>query len=119
MVWTSFPYCKAPGIFCRLLHARNAHTCRSPCIRYLTLAERPFGFVFCGVALPQRAGVLEGIRLFFKHHYIKGIFALSCLHMVEVRVLSYTTKVSPQLSLPCSRSSRGRRLRLVNVRGFS
>jgi AAA family ATP:ADP antiporter len=31
-----------------------------------------------------KADILEGLKLFWKHHYIKGIFAISCLFMVEV-----------------------------------
>lgn len=40
-----------------------------------------------------KAGVLEGLRLFAKHNYIKGIFAISCLFMVEVTIVDYTMKV--------------------------
>lgn len=39
------------------------------------------------------AGVLEGIHLFIKHNYVKGIFAISCLFMVEVTIVDYTMKV--------------------------
>jgi len=39
------------------------------------------------------AGVLEGLHLFIKHHYVKGIFAISCLFMVEVTIVDYTMKV--------------------------
>jgi AAA family ATP:ADP antiporter len=42
------------------------------------------------------AGVLEGFRLFIKHDYVKGIFALSCLFMVEVTILDYIMKVLAQ-----------------------
>ncbi|CAM9492176.1 unnamed protein product [Pylaiella littoralis] len=38
------------------------------------------------------AGVLEGFQLFIEHDYIKGIFAMSCLFMVEVTILDYTMK---------------------------
>lgn len=31
----------------------------------------------------EKAGVLEGLRLFWDHNYVKGIFAISCLFMVE------------------------------------
>lgn len=41
----------------------------------------------------QGAGVLEGFHLFRKYNYIKGIFAISCLFMVEVTILDYTMKV--------------------------
>mmetsp|Transcript_3903 Transcript_3903/g.10733 ORF Transcript_3903/g.10733 Transcript_3903/m.10733 type:complete len:692 (-) Transcript_3903:325-2400(-) len=40
-----------------------------------------------------KAGVLEGLRLFAKHNYIKGIFAISCLFMVEITIVDYTMKV--------------------------
>lgn len=39
------------------------------------------------------AGVLEGFQLFLKYDYIKGIFAMSCLFMVEVTILDYMMKV--------------------------
>mmetsp|Transcript_19744 Transcript_19744/g.44829 ORF Transcript_19744/g.44829 Transcript_19744/m.44829 type:complete len:616 (-) Transcript_19744:219-2066(-) len=41
----------------------------------------------------ENAGVMEGIYLFVEHHYIKGIFAISCLFMVEVTIVDYTMKV--------------------------
>ena len=37
--------------------------------------------------------MLEGFQLFMKYDYIKGIFAMSCLFMVEVTILDYTMKV--------------------------
>ena len=41
----------------------------------------------------NKSGVLEGIHLFIKHNYVKGIFAISCLFMVEVTIVDYTMKV--------------------------
>ncbi len=41
----------------------------------------------------QKAGVLEGFRLLLTYDYIKGIFALSCLFMIEVTILDYAMKV--------------------------
>lgn len=41
----------------------------------------------------EKAGVLEGLHLFAKHNYVKGIFAISCLFMVEVTIVDYTMKV--------------------------
>jgi len=40
-----------------------------------------------------KAGVLEGLHLFVKYNYVKGIFAISCLFMVEVTIVDYTMKV--------------------------
>jgi AAA family ATP:ADP antiporter len=40
-----------------------------------------------------KAGILEGIHLFMKYNYVKGIFAISCLFMVEVTIVDYTMKV--------------------------
>lgn len=40
-----------------------------------------------------QAGILEGLHLFWKHNYVKGIFAISCLFMVEVTIVDYTMKV--------------------------
>lgn len=45
------------------------------------------------LALRQGAGVLEGFQLFLKYDYIKGIFAMSCMFMVEVTILDYMMKV--------------------------
>jgi AAA family ATP:ADP antiporter len=42
------------------------------------------------------SGVLEGLRLFIKYNYVKGIFAISCLFMVEVTIVDYTMKVLAQ-----------------------
>ncbi|GMH52358.1 hypothetical protein TrLO_g4397 [Triparma laevis f. longispina] len=39
------------------------------------------------------AGIMEGINLFITHNYVKGIFAISCLFMVEVTIIDYTMKV--------------------------
>ena len=41
----------------------------------------------------EKAGILEGLHLFAKHNYVKGIFAISCLFMVEVTIVDYTMKV--------------------------
>jgi AAA family ATP:ADP antiporter len=41
----------------------------------------------------ERAGILEGLRLFWKYNYVKGIFAISCLFMVEVTIVDFTLKV--------------------------
>ncbi|KAL7488135.1 hypothetical protein ACHAW6_013732 [Cyclotella cf. meneghiniana] len=40
-----------------------------------------------------KAGILEGIHLFMKYNYVKGIFAISCLFMVEVTIVDFTMKV--------------------------
>lgn len=53
-----------------------------------------FPCVLWGHLADQGAGVLEGFQLFMKYDYIKGIFAMSCLFMVEVTILDYTMKVS-------------------------
>ncbi|KAG7362732.1 TLC ATP/ADP transporter [Nitzschia inconspicua] len=41
----------------------------------------------------ERAGILEGLFLFWKYNYIKGIFAISCLFMVEVTIVDFTLKM--------------------------
>ena len=52
-----------------------------------------------GVAPPtkakrkSKAGILEGLELFWKHNYVKGIFAISTLFMVEGTIIDYTMKV--------------------------
>ena len=40
----------------------------------------------------EKAGVLEGLKLFIKYHYVKGIFAISCLFMIEVTIVDFTMK---------------------------
>jgi AAA family ATP:ADP antiporter len=47
-------------------------------------------------AKPQKkakAGMFEGLKLFWEHHYVKGIFAISCLFMVEVTIIDFTMKM--------------------------
>ena len=41
----------------------------------------------------DQAGILEGLRLFYRHNYVKGIFAISCLFMVEVTIVDFTMKL--------------------------
>jgi len=41
----------------------------------------------------ERAGILEGLVLFWKYNYVKGIFAISCLFMVEVTIVDFTLKI--------------------------
>jgi AAA family ATP:ADP antiporter len=41
----------------------------------------------------ERAGILEGLILFWNHNYVKGIFAISCLFMVEVTIVDFTLKM--------------------------
>mmetsp|Transcript_18422 Transcript_18422/g.25311 ORF Transcript_18422/g.25311 Transcript_18422/m.25311 type:complete len:525 (+) Transcript_18422:66-1640(+) len=41
----------------------------------------------------KNAGVMEGAVLFWKHHYVKGLFCVSCLFMVEVTILDFSMKV--------------------------
>jgi AAA family ATP:ADP antiporter len=40
-----------------------------------------------------KAGILEGLQLFWNYNYVKGIFAISCLFMVEVTIVDFTMKV--------------------------
>jgi AAA family ATP:ADP antiporter len=41
----------------------------------------------------ERAGILEGLILFWEYNYVKGIFAISCLFMVEVTIVDFTLKM--------------------------
>lgn len=41
----------------------------------------------------EKAGILEGLHLFWKFNYVKGIFAISCLFMVEVTIVDFTMKI--------------------------
>lgn len=38
-------------------------------------------------------GIMEGFELFYKHDYVKGIFAVSSLFMIQVTVFDYMMKV--------------------------
>jgi ATP:ADP antiporter, AAA family len=42
----------------------------------------------------EKAGVMEGFTLFFKHDFIKGIFCVSSLFMIQFTVFDYMMKVS-------------------------
>mmetsp|Transcript_43635 Transcript_43635/g.118608 ORF Transcript_43635/g.118608 Transcript_43635/m.118608 type:complete len:542 (+) Transcript_43635:572-2197(+) len=41
----------------------------------------------------SKGGVLEGIKLFVEHNYVKGIFFISCFFMIEVTILDYSMKI--------------------------
>jgi hypothetical protein len=47
---------------------------------------------------------MEGFYLFYEHDYVKGIFAVSSLYMVQVTVIDYMMKLSVRY-LILSRSS--------------
>ena len=44
----------------------------------------------------QGTGILEGLHPFRKHNYVNGIFAISCLFMVEVTIVDFTMKLLGQ-----------------------
>ena len=49
-----------------------------------------------GSTKPQKkakAGMFEGLKLFWEYNYVKGIFAISCLFMVEVTIIDFTMKM--------------------------
>ncbi|KAJ8613438.1 hypothetical protein CTAYLR_002323 [Chrysophaeum taylorii] len=52
-----------------------------------------FGTSESGKPRKDAAGMTEGLVLFWKYNYVKGIFALSCLFMVEVTILDFSMKV--------------------------
>jgi ATP:ADP antiporter, AAA family len=39
------------------------------------------------------AGILEGLVLFWNHNYVKGIFAISCVFMIEGTIVDFTLKM--------------------------
>merc|ERR1719487_292001 len=41
----------------------------------------------------KAGGVLEGIKLFIDHNFVKGIFFISCFFMIEVTILDYSMKI--------------------------
>jgi AAA family ATP:ADP antiporter len=102
------PFCYAVGACCMLLlqlsmymyvslygtHETN-HTSTSP------LKEEK--------AKSQQAGIFEGLHLFVKYSYVKGLFAISCLFMVEITIIDYTLKVLARdhfdQIFPCSPNS--------------
>jgi len=77
--------CYLLGAFCMLLLQASMYTY----VHFYGADERN--------AAPKskkpKAGVLEGLQLFWDHHYVKGIFAISCLFMVEVTIVDFTMKV--------------------------
>ena len=44
----------------------------------------------------EKAGVLEGLQLFYQYNYVKGIFAISCLFMIAGTIIDFTLKVLAQ-----------------------
>ncbi len=56
----------------------------------------------------EKAGILEGLYLFWEHNYVKGIFAISCLFMVEVTIVDFTLKMLAKEyfsdEFPCSQN---------------
>jgi AAA family ATP:ADP antiporter len=46
-----------------------------------------------GKAGKAEEGVMEGFNLFYEHDYVKGIFAVSSLYMVQVTVIDYMMKL--------------------------
>lgn len=47
----------------------------------------------------KEEGILEGFYLFYEHDYIKGIFAVSSLYMVQVTVIDYMVLITTLLSI--------------------
>lgn len=45
------------------------------------------------VTKPKGEGIMEGFYLFYDNDYVKGIFAISSLSMIQVTILDYTMKV--------------------------
>lgn len=41
----------------------------------------------------KEEGIMEGFYLFYEHDYVKGIFAVSSLYMIQVTVVDYMMKV--------------------------
>jgi ATP:ADP antiporter, AAA family len=41
----------------------------------------------------ERAGILEGLVLFWRYKYVKGIFVISCVFMVEGTIIDFTLKM--------------------------
>lgn len=77
----------------------------------------------------DKAGVLEGLYLFWEHNYVKGIFAISCLFMVEVTIVDYTMKVLArdyfaetypcEMGMSCFRSSGEHGMSVDATEGFT
>ncbi|GKY98694.1 hypothetical protein MPSEU_000825700 [Mayamaea pseudoterrestris] len=40
----------------------------------------------------ERTGIFEGVRLFWKYNYVKGIFAISCVFMIVGTIIDYIMK---------------------------
>ncbi len=41
----------------------------------------------------KEEGIMEGFYLFYEHDYVKGIFVISSLYMVQVTIVDYMMKV--------------------------
>lgn len=41
----------------------------------------------------KKEGIMEGFNLFYKHDYVKGIFAVSSLYMIHITIVDYMMKV--------------------------
>lgn len=79
---------------------------------------------------PEKGGVLEGFHLFYQHDFVKGIFAVSSLFMVQFTVFDYMMKVlakekfellypdDPQLALRGFASFMGRFGQVTNTISF-
>jgi ATP:ADP antiporter, AAA family len=65
--------------------------------KYGTAEQREAEKIATGDAPPpkkkEKAGILEGLALFWEYNYVKGIFAISCLFMVEVTIVDFTLKI--------------------------
>lgn len=78
-------HCYLVGAFCMLLLQGSMYMY----IHIYGAAERNAA----PKAQKPKAGILEGLQLFYDHNYVKGIFAISALFMVEVTIVDYTMKV--------------------------
>mmetsp|Transcript_15323 Transcript_15323/g.23073 ORF Transcript_15323/g.23073 Transcript_15323/m.23073 type:complete len:537 (+) Transcript_15323:111-1721(+) len=80
---------------------------------------------------PKKTGVLEGFYLFFEHDFVKGIFCVSSLFMIQFTVFDYMMKVlakdkfellypdDPQLALRGFASFMGRFGQVTNTISFA
>ena len=44
-------------------------------------------------SVKKEGGIMEGFYLFYEHNYVKGIFAIASLSMVQVTIIDYMMKV--------------------------
>ena len=78
--------CYLVGAVCMMLLQCSMYT-------YIRIYGAEQRIVSSAPSKKKKAGILEGLQLFWDYNYVKGIFAISCLFMVEVTIVDFTMKM--------------------------